>query len=103
MKIALTVAALLAAAFASPVAAQSPSGVQAVSYSDLNLRSDAGVERLERRLGAAVRNVCGSPSAADPLGRARVQECREATAAAAAAQRDRAVAAARRGVYAEQR
>ena len=102
MKPALAFAALFAATFAAPVAAQAPSGVQAVSYADLNLRSDAGVQRLERRLGAAVRNVCGTPSAADPLGRARVQECREATAAAAAAQRDRAVSAARRGVYAEQ-
>ena len=103
MKPTLVLAALLAAAFASPVAAQNPGAIQAVGYSDLNLRTEAGVDRLDRRLRAAVRNVCGTPSAADPLGRVRVQECREATAALATAQRDRAVVAARGGVYAEQR
>ncbi|MGH6787703.1 MAG: UrcA family protein, partial [Novosphingobium sp.] len=44
---------------AVPAQAQ-PSSVQ-VRYGDLDLRHDAGVATLDRRIDAAVRSVCGNP------------------------------------------
>ena len=45
----------------TPVAAfaqETPTSV-AVSYRDLNLKSEAGVKTLDRRLANAIRTVCG--------------------------------------------
>ena len=59
-KILFTFAAL-AAATAVPAAANIPhdSGTRIVRYADLDLNSAAGRVRLEQRIGAAVRAVCG--------------------------------------------
>src|ERR1700712_2356941 len=59
-KILFAVAALVAAT-AVPVSASIPhdSGIRVVRYADLDLSSAAGRDRLEQRIGAAVRAVCG--------------------------------------------
>ena len=42
-----------------PTFAQEVTSSVVVSYSDLNLRSEAGVKVLDRRLANAIRSVCG--------------------------------------------
>src|ERR1700722_2185217 len=42
-----------------PAFAQEVTSSVVVSYSDLNLRSEAGVKVLDRRLANAIRSVCG--------------------------------------------
>ena len=49
--------ALLAAGLSVPVQAQDVS--VSVGYGDLDLTSETGVARLDRRIGAAVDRVCG--------------------------------------------
>lgn len=73
----LFAAATLAAAvtaspvFAKPIAPQ----VRVVSYADLDLSSAAGQARLERRIQAAVRDVCGEANSADLARRQSAREC----------------------------
>jgi UrcA family protein len=50
-----TIACVVALAAAVPAAAES----RLVRYDDLNLSSPAGIERLERRIDGAARQVCG--------------------------------------------
>jgi UrcA family protein len=88
----LFVASLLAAgtaltaaagpAIASPAAAET----RIVSYADLDLSSAAGRARLDRRINAAVRDVCGRAAPTDLNGLHQVQLCRGETLADAAAQ-----------------
>ena len=62
-----------------------------VSYADLDLRSGAGVARLERRVAAAATRLCigiGEETLADQLDG---YECRDATIAAAQPQIRRAI------------
>ncbi len=73
----LFAAATLAAAItASPVFAKpiSPE-VRVVSYADLDLSSREGRIRLERRINAAVQDVCGDAPTFDLARRRAVQEC----------------------------
>lgn len=73
----LFAAATLAAAItASPVFAKpiSPE-VRIVSYADLDLSSAAGRIRLEHRIRAAVRDVCGEAANFDLARRRAVREC----------------------------
>jgi UrcA family protein len=51
----LAAAANLSPAFAKPISPE----VRTVAYADLNLSTTAGRTRLERRIQAAVRAVCG--------------------------------------------
>jgi UrcA family protein len=73
----LFVAATLAAAvtaspvFAKPIAPD----VRIVSYADLDLSSAAGRSRLEHRIRAAVREVCGDAPSFDLARRSAVREC----------------------------
>jgi UrcA family protein len=77
-------AASLAAAAATPaVAAPSVPGVRTVSYADLDLSSAAGRGRLDQRVAAAVRAVCGTAAPADLRAAEAVRDCRAATLAQA--------------------
>jgi UrcA family protein len=73
----LIAAATLAAALtASPVLAKriAPE-VRTVSYADLDLSSAAGRARLDRRIDASVRDVCGDAPSFDLARRHAVREC----------------------------
>lgn len=64
-----------------------------VSYGDLNLRSQAGIKVLERRLEMAVRTVCGEhDGSVIPGHRLAAQACVREKSAEVAALRDRAIA-----------
>lgn len=74
--------AALAAATAAPAAAiPHPAGSRIVTYADLNLSAAAGRARLEQRIGAAVRALCGSAAPGDLHGVREVRACRVATLA----------------------
>jgi len=75
--------AALAAATAAPAAASIavPAGSRIVSYADLDLNSPAGRARLEQRIGAAVRVICGEPLRGDLRNERAVRACRAATLA----------------------
>ena len=97
MKTILILAALAAASFTVPAQAESSafaSRSAVVSFANLDLGSDAGIRELDRRIGAAARDACGTPSVVDPKGRQKVKACRADAIGSAAAQRSRAIAAA---------
>ena len=95
MKSLLTLAAVAAAALATPAVAQSAvdAGQVRVGYADLDLTSRAGVRTLDRRIRTAVETACGPISSFDPRGKNIVLECRADTLAEARSQRDVAIAA----------
>ena len=81
-RILFALAALAASAPALPAAAAvNAPGTRIVRYADLDLSAPAGRARLEQRIVAAVRTVCGSASSADLAGAGDVQACRTATLA----------------------
>lgn len=98
---ALFVLALLAsAATVSPTVAQAfePETVTSiVRTADLDLSDGAGQRELDRRIVQAAREVCGDASNADLEGKNAARQCRDETIAAAAAQREQLLAAARTG------
>jgi UrcA family protein len=67
----LAAAVSVSPAFAKPIAP----AVRTVAYADLDLSSAAGRSRLERRIGAAVREVCGEATAFDLARRHAVRDC----------------------------
>lgn len=87
---------------AAPALAQSPAAAETnislVRTADLDLGSQAGRRQLDRRLGQAAREVCGTASDADVEGKNAVRKCRDETLAKARSQRESMVAA--RGVIA---
>ena len=99
LTIALAPIAAIAAAglTAAPASAQvgAPHRI-AVSHADLDLGTAEGRAALDLRVLHAARAACGTPSPADPRGRADVDACVAEARAAAAAQRDAAVALAQR-------
>ena len=65
----------------------------AVPYGDLNLRSDAGVSVLDKRLDRAVRNICRAhDGSVIPEHRFAVDHCLKEKRAEVTALRDRAIA-----------
>lgn len=50
--------------------------VSVVRAADLNLRTQDGQRELARRLAAAARNVCGTASEVDLLGKNKIRSCR---------------------------
>ncbi len=93
MKILIPLATLAAALTSAPAFAQpAASAPQVVHYADLDLSSAAGRRELDRRIGIAVREACGTASDADLHGRNLVQRCRVETRQAIAARRTAAVA-----------
>ncbi|HEX8364724.1 MAG TPA: UrcA family protein [Allosphingosinicella sp.] len=94
----LFVTALVAAGLAalpSPTWAQDQPRI-AVGVADLDLSTPQGRAALDLRLLHAARTACGTPSPADPRGRANLDQCVAEARIAAAAQRDAAVAFAAR-------
>ncbi len=76
-----------------PAFAQEAKSTVVVSYSDLNLRSEAGVKTLDRRLATAIRSVCGVHDGSAVLEqRFDAQRCVKEKSAEVAALRDRAIA-----------
>ena len=96
--IAAAVAASVAASVAAAPAFAQPGDESriAVRVADLDLRTAEGRSTLELRLLHAARTACGTPSPADPLGAASLDDCAAAARAAAFARRDAIVAAALR-------
>lgn len=80
MKTTLAIAgAILCATLASSVAwagGLAEARAVRVSTAGLDLDSAKGLARLERRLAAAARAACGTPSPADPLAHRRLEACR---------------------------
>ena len=96
--IALTSALITTAAIkAAPAIAQAPGGTETnisrVRTADLDLGSQAGQRKLELRLINAAREVCGTASDADVVGKNAVRKCRDETLAKARSQSETAVAA----------
>ncbi len=96
-----TIAAALIAA--SLAAAPSPAIAQVggpdrivISHADLDLTTSAGRAALDLRVLHAARTACGTPSPADPRGRADAEKCVEEARTAAFAQREAAIAVAQR-------
>jgi UrcA family protein len=67
----LVAAVNLSPAFAKPITPE----VRTVAYTDLDLSTAAGRTRLERRIQAAVRDVCGAAPSFDLARRHAVREC----------------------------
>ena len=102
MKNAITIAlasALItpAAIKAAPAIAQQPGGTEAnisrVWTGDLDLRTEAGQRKLEQRLARAAREVCGTASDVDVVGKNEVRKCRDETLAKAREQGETLAAA----------
>ena len=93
-------AAIIAASLAavpSPAFAQSGGQTRiVVSHVDLDLGTAEGRAALDLRVLHAARTACGTPSPADPRGRADADQCVAEARAAAAVQREAAVAVALR-------
>jgi len=82
LKTSFALAAILAAALATPaIATPVAAGARSVAYADLDLASAAGRARLDQRIHAAVRAVCGTASPADLRGNDDVRACRAETLA----------------------
>jgi UrcA family protein len=83
----ITLAAATAFVAVNPVAAQGPTGrTAAVSTAGLDLSTERGQRALELRIVHASGELCGTPSSADPHGRAKVKECRAELQTSAAEQ-----------------
>lgn len=98
IKIALASALITTAAIkAAPALAQQPGATEAnisrVWTGDLDLRSESGQRKLELRLVRAARDVCGSASDADLVGKNAVHKCRAETLAKAREQGETLAAA----------
>jgi UrcA family protein len=81
LKTSFPIAAALLTFAAVPAVAQPAPTTRIVSYADLDLSAAAGRARLEQRIRAAVRTVCGQPSPTDLLGVYEVRACRSETLA----------------------
>jgi UrcA family protein len=90
-------ATLASSLVATPAAAQAPASTErvVVSYTDLDLSSQAGVSALNRRILTAVQAACGPTSDSDPHGKNLVIACRHRTFDQAVSQANRAIALAR--------
>lgn len=75
--------AALAAATSAPAFASVPrdAATRVVSYADLDLSAPAGRARLDQRIGAAVRSVCGDNASGDLRAAREARACRIATLA----------------------
>jgi UrcA family protein len=76
---------------AAPALAESPNSqtnISLVRTGDLDLRSAEGQRTLDRRLAHAAREVCGTASDVDVVGKNEVRKCRDETLAKARGQRE---------------
>ena len=79
--------------------ADEPPAREAVSIRDLDLTTDAGIRKLERRINRAIDRVCPAEGIGALVQRRSVRECREDAVASVRPQVDRAVAAAEERQY----
>jgi UrcA family protein len=63
----------------------------AISYADLNLATSQGRNRLDRRIYAAARKICGPADSSAERLRYRVKRCRQSIRSSAAADRAYAI------------
>jgi UrcA family protein len=98
MKILISVAAAMTALAGGPALAQTraDAATATIRYADLDLASAAGRRALDRRIGFAVRDACGTASTFDLHGANAVRACVTGAKKAVAAQRSAALASARR-------
>lgn len=95
-----TLALIASAATVAPTASQAAEPLTVTSVvqtADLDLASANGQRELHRRIVRAARDVCGTASDADLAGKNDVRQCRVETIAAATAQREQLLAAAKSG------
>jgi UrcA family protein len=94
----MILAATAAALVGQPVSAEpDPAKASvAVVHGDLDLRTEAGVKALDRRIWRAVVAVCGEAPGYDLAGKNDVRQCRRDTRAQATAQAEIAIAGAMR-------
>lgn len=82
----ITILAALASAFVTlgaPALAETPANRSVVvSYADLDLSTQAGQTKLDRRIARAVSTVCGNAASVDLEGQNNVAKCRTDTAKA---------------------
>ena len=71
--------------------------VSLVHTADIDVGTAAGQRQLDRRLSIAAREVCGTASDADLVGKNDVRACRADTLAKAKLQKESVLAAANRG------
>ncbi len=99
-------AAALAAAFAFTPAVQAQdannsmnvsSNFLLVSFADLNLNSERGVEILDRRIRHAVEQVCGGQPQSNLMFGGPMRQCQRESLALCRPERDRVIAAVRNG------
>lgn len=74
MKI-VTILTALVLGTSAPALAQTTTSVR-VTYADLDLRTDAGVKTLNRRLARALSHVCGDFAGAFPEEARDIEKCR---------------------------
>ncbi len=87
--------ATLLAFTATPALAEPAAFVSStVQTADLDLSTDAGQSKLDRRLSIAAKEVCGTASPSDLAGQNNVVQCRKDTLARVSGERDQRIAAA---------
>jgi UrcA family protein len=91
----IAAAALLAAAPAFAQEADADVLQRTVSYADLDLSSPAGVATFDRRIDAAVTQVCGHLDRYDLAARKAIQDCRRDARSKIEATRNALVASAK--------
>lgn len=96
MKLFLLAAAFAAAPLSAQVPAPAPAISVAVNAAGLDLATVKGQRALDLRIVHAVSALCGTPSSADAMARAKLATCRSEAMASAAVARDRAVDVAQR-------
>ncbi len=72
----VTVAAVSAVSVTTPAFAAGDTQSRTISYADLDLKSDAGVARLNQRVRVALGEVCGDAGTRDLAARAHALACR---------------------------
>lgn len=84
LNLALVAAAIVATSLPQPASAEAPT--RAVRFDDLNLASAQGRAALDRRVQAAIADVCGDPGAQDLQLVTMQKACQRKARAAADAQ-----------------
>lgn len=99
MKTAMSIALLAASLYVVPAFAQDnapPERSRVVRFADLDLSSESGQSKLDRRIRAAANEVCGTASDADLEGKNDVRACRADTYSQASRQVAVAIASAQK-------
>jgi UrcA family protein len=92
-----------APAMAAEIQVTAPSPTVTVSYSDLDIRTAGGAQRLHGRVRQAARQLCQPDIAGLPAERSSRRSCFRTAAARGRLQVDQAVAAVRRNQFAQTR